>query len=156
MSRNVKVKTYKIILFVSYGCETWSLTLREEYRLRVLRRISGPKRDEVTGERKNLHNEELHNFYSSPNVTGQNKSKRMRWVGHVTHMGQERKVYRVLVRKPERHSEDQSVDGRMGSHWILQIGGGRGGMDGSSCLRIRTRGDEPSGSGATELFPNNL
>jgi hypothetical protein len=75
LSRNVKVKIYKTIILpvVLYGCETWSLTLREEHKLRVfenrvLRRIFGPKRDEVTGERRKLHNEELHILYSSPNI----------------------------------------------------------------------------------------
>jgi hypothetical protein len=68
---------------------------------RVLRRIFGPKRDEVTGEWKKLHNEELHNVYSSPDIIRQVKSRRMRWAGHVARMGEERKVYKVLVRKPE-------------------------------------------------------
>jgi hypothetical protein len=75
LSKNVKVKLYKTIILpvVLYGCETWSLTLREEYRLRVfenrvLRRIFGPKRDEVTEEWRKLHNEELHLLYSSPNI----------------------------------------------------------------------------------------
>jgi hypothetical protein len=68
---------------------------------RVLRRIFGPKRDEVTGEWRKLHNEELHILYSSPNIIRQIKSMRMRWVGHVTRMGEERKVYKVLVGKPE-------------------------------------------------------
>jgi hypothetical protein len=73
LSRNVKVKIYKTIILpvVLYGCETWALTLREEHSLRmfenrVLRRIFGPKRDEVTGEWRKLHNEELHILYSSP------------------------------------------------------------------------------------------
>jgi hypothetical protein len=108
LSRNVKVKIYKTIILpvVLYECETWSLTLREEHRLRVfenrvLRRIFGPKRDEVTGEWRKLHNEELHNLYSYPVVIRQVKSRRMRWAGHVAHMGVERKVYRVLVGKPE-------------------------------------------------------
>jgi hypothetical protein len=69
---------------------------------RVLRRIFGPKRDEVTGEWRKLHNEELHILYSSPDIIRQIKSRRMRWAGHVTRMGQERNVYRVLMRKPER------------------------------------------------------
>jgi hypothetical protein len=82
------------------------LSLREEHRLRVfdnmvLRRIFGPKRDEVAGEWKKLHKEELHNLYSPPNIIRQMKSRKMRWVEHVTRMGQERKVYKVLVRKPE-------------------------------------------------------
>jgi hypothetical protein len=90
LSRNVKVKIYKTIILpvVLYGCETWSLTLREEHRLsvfenRVLRRIFGPKRDEVTGEWRKLHNEELHNLYSSPDTIRQIMSRRMTWAGNV-------------------------------------------------------------------------
>jgi hypothetical protein len=76
------------------GCETWSLTLREEHRMRVfenmvLRRIFGPKRDEVTGEWRKLHNEELHILYFSPNIIRQMKSRRMRWAGNVARMGEE-------------------------------------------------------------------
>jgi hypothetical protein len=104
LSRNVKVKIYKTIILpvVLYGCETWSLPLREEHRLRVfvnrvLRRIFGPKRDEVTGEWRKFYNEELHNLYSSPVIIKQVKSRRMRWAGHVARMGEERKVYKVLV-----------------------------------------------------------
>jgi hypothetical protein len=87
-------------------CETWSLTLREKHRLRVLenrvlRRIFGSKRDEVTGEWRKMHNEELHNLYSSPDIIRQVKSRRMRWAGHVARMGDDRKVYKVLVGKPE-------------------------------------------------------
>jgi hypothetical protein len=88
------------------GVKLGSLTLREEHRLRVfenrvLRRIIGPKRDEVTGEWRKLHSEELHNLYSSPDIIRQVKSRRMRWAGHVARMGAERKVYKVLVGKPE-------------------------------------------------------
>jgi hypothetical protein len=68
---------------------------------RVLRRIFGPKRDEVTGEWRKLHNEELHNLYTSPDIIRQVKSRRMRWAGHVARMGEERKVYKVLMGKPE-------------------------------------------------------
>jgi hypothetical protein len=68
---------------------------------RVLRIIFGPKRDEVTGEWRKLHNEELHNLYSSPDTIRQVKSMRMRWAGHVARMGEERKVYKFWVGKPE-------------------------------------------------------
>jgi hypothetical protein len=108
LSRNLKVKIYKTIILpvVLYGCVTWSLTLREEHRLRVfenrvLRRIFGPNRDEVTGEWRRLHNEELHNLYSSPDIIRQVKSRRIRWAGHVARMREDRKVYKVLVGKPE-------------------------------------------------------
>jgi hypothetical protein len=89
-----------------YGCETWSLTLREEHRLkvfenRVLRRIFGPKRDEVKGDWRKLHSVELHNLYSSPDIIRQIKARRMRLVGNVPRMGEGRNVYRVLVGKPE-------------------------------------------------------
>jgi hypothetical protein len=91
--KNIKLRIYKTIIFsvVLYGCETWSLTLREKHRLRVfenrvLRRIFGPKRDEVTGDWRKLHNEKLHNLYSSPNII-RIKSGRMRWAGHVARMG---------------------------------------------------------------------
>ena len=77
---------------VLYGCETWSLTLREECRLRVfenrvLRRVFGPKRDEVTGEWRKLHNEELNDLYSLLNIVWVVKSRQMRWAGHVVHYG---------------------------------------------------------------------
>jgi hypothetical protein len=67
----------------------------------VLRRIFGPKRDEVTGDRRKLHNEELHNLYSSPNIIRMIKSRRMRWAGQVARMGETRNVCRILVGKPE-------------------------------------------------------
>jgi hypothetical protein len=114
---------YKIIILpvVLYGCETWSLTLREEHRLRVfenrvLRRIFGPKKDEVTGKWRKLHCGELHNLYSSPDIIRQIKSRRMRWAGHGARMGEGRNVYGVLVGKPggkrpverPRHRWDQN------------------------------------------------
>jgi hypothetical protein len=108
LSRKIKVKIYKTIILsvVLYECETWSLALREEHRLRVfenrvLRRIFGTKRDEVTGEWRKLHNEEFHNLYSSPDIIRQVKSRRVRWAGHVARMEEERKVYKVLVGKSE-------------------------------------------------------
>jgi hypothetical protein len=96
LSKNLKIRIYKNIILplVMYGCETWSLTLREEHRLkvfenRVLRRIFGPKRDEVTGEWRKLHNEELRDFYSSPNIIRIIKLT-MGWVGHVARKGEKR------------------------------------------------------------------
>jgi hypothetical protein len=84
------MRIYKTIILpvILYGCKTWSLTLREEHRLRVfenkvLKRIFGPKRDEVTGGWRKLHNEELHDLYSSSSIIRIIKSRRMRWVGHV-------------------------------------------------------------------------
>jgi len=108
LSKNLKIKIYRTIILpvVLYGRETWSLTLREERKLRVfenmvLRRIFGPRRGEVTGEWRRLHNEELNDSYSSPNIVRVIKSRRMRWGGHVACMGEERGVYRVLLGKPE-------------------------------------------------------
>jgi hypothetical protein len=107
-----------ILPIVLYGCETWSLTLREKRRLRVfenrvLRRLFGSKRDEVTGEWRKLHNEELSDLYSLPNIVWVVKSRRMRWAGHVARMGEERGVPRVLVRKPKGKWGDTDIDGRI-------------------------------------------
>jgi hypothetical protein len=103
----VKIKIYKTIILpvVLYGCETWSLTLKEEHRLgvfenRVLRRIFGPNRDEVTGGWRKLHNEELHGLYSSPSIVRVIKA-RIRWAGHVVRMGEVRGAYNILVGRPE-------------------------------------------------------
>jgi hypothetical protein len=105
----VKVRICKTIILtvVLYECETWSLTVREKHKLRVfenraLRIIFGPKMDRVTGGWRKLHNEELHYLYSSPSIIRIIKSRRMRWAGHVTRMGEKRNMYRLLVRKPER------------------------------------------------------
>jgi len=102
------VKIYRTIILpvVLYGCETWSLTMQEERKLRVfenivLRRIFGPRRDEVMQEWRRLHNVKLNDLYSSPNIVQVIKLRRMRWAGHVARMGEERGVYRVLVGKPE-------------------------------------------------------
>ena len=95
LSKNLKIYRIIILPIVFYGCETWSLTLREERKLRVLentvlRIIFGPRRDEVTGEWKKLHNEELNDLYSSPNIVRVIKWRRMRWAGHVARIGEER------------------------------------------------------------------
>jgi hypothetical protein len=134
--KNLKVKIYRNIILpvVLYGCETWSLTLRKERRLRVsenrvLRKVFGHKRDEVTGEWRNLHNEELNDLYSLPNIVRVVKSRRMRWAGHVALMVEDRRVHRVLVRKPER----KKPLGRPRHRWeynikmdLQEVGGGRG------------------------------
>jgi hypothetical protein len=89
-----------------YGCETWSLTLKKECRLRVfedrvLRRIFGLKREEMTGEWRKLHNEELNDLYCSPNIVRVIKWRRMRWVGNVAYTAERRGVYRILMGKSE-------------------------------------------------------
>ncbi|KAJ4426516.1 hypothetical protein ANN_27330, partial [Periplaneta americana] len=108
LSKNLKVRIYKTVILpvVLYGCETWTLTLREEHRLRVfenkvLRKIFWAKRDEVTGEWRKLHNTELHALYSSPDIIKNIKSRRLRWAGHVARMGESRNAYRVLVGRLE-------------------------------------------------------
>jgi hypothetical protein len=105
---NLKIKIYRTIILpiVLYGCETWSLMLREECRMkvfenRVLRRVFGPKRDALTGEWRKLHNEELSDLYSLSNIVRVVKSRRMRWEWRVARMGEGRDVHRVLVGKPE-------------------------------------------------------
>ena len=106
--QNVKIKMHRTIILpvVLYGCETWLLTFREDRRLRVfenrvLRRIFGPKRDEVTREWRKLHNEELNDLYSSPNIIQVIKLRRMRWAGHVAYIGERQGVYRVFMGKSE-------------------------------------------------------
>jgi len=101
--------------------------LREKRRLRVfenmvLRRVFGPKRDEVTGEWRRLHNKELRDLYSLPNIVRVVKSRRMIWAGHVAHMGEGRGVHRVLVGKPEGKNNwgDPEVDGRIILRWIFR------------------------------------
>jgi len=135
-SKNLKIKVYKTIILsvVLYGCETWSLTLMEVCRLRVfdnrvLRRVFGPKRDEVTGEWRKLYYEELNELYSLPNIVRVVKSGRMRRVGHVACMGEDRGVHRVLVGKPE----GKRPLGRSRRRWednikmdLQEVGKGRG------------------------------
>ena len=104
-TKNIKMKIYRIIILslILYGCETWSLTLREERRLRVFgnRKIFGPKMVDVTGEWRKPHTEELNDLYSSPNIIRVIKSRRMRWAGRVACIGERRGAYRVLVGKSE-------------------------------------------------------
>jgi hypothetical protein len=107
---------------VLYGCETWSLTLREAHKLwvfenRVWRRIFGPKRCEVTGGWRKLYNDELRDLYSLPNIIRIIKSRTMRWVGHVARMGEKRNVYRLLVGKPE----GKTPLGRPRRRWIDDV-----------------------------------
>ena len=129
-----------------YGCETWSLTLREEYRLRayenrVLRGIFGPRRDEVTGEWRKLHNKQLNDLYCSPNIVRVIKSRTMRWAGHVARMGERRGVYRVLVGKPEGKSPLGRPKGKWEDNIRMDLQEvGCGVCIGSSWLRIGTGG----------------
>jgi len=150
LSKNLKIKIYRTIILpvVLYGCETWTLTLREERKLRVfenvvLRRIFGPRRDEVTGEWRRLHNEELNDLYCSPNIVRMIKSRRMRWVRHVARMGEERGCIGTWWgnRRQRDRWGDLGVDGWIILGWIsrrwdvgiwtglgwprIQTGGGR-------------------------------
>jgi hypothetical protein len=116
--------TYKMIILpmVVYGCEIWSLTLRVENKLRVfgnrvLRRVFGPKRDEVTREWRKLHNEELRDLYYSPSIIRVIKSRKISWAGHVARMGEKRNAYRLLVGKPE----GQRPLGRPRHRWVDNI-----------------------------------
>jgi hypothetical protein len=108
LSKNIKIRICKIIILpvILYRCETWSLTLREEHRLKVfenrlLRRMFGQKRNEATGEGRKLHEEELRGLYSLPSIIRIMKSRRMRLEGHVARMGKKRNAYRLLTGKPE-------------------------------------------------------
>jgi hypothetical protein len=102
---SLKNRIYKTnFAVVLYGCETWSLTLREEHRLslfekRVLRRIFGPRRDEVMGGWRKLQKEELHNLYSSSNTIRKFKSMRIRWTGHIAGIREKRNAYVLLLGK---------------------------------------------------------
>ena len=128
LSKNVKIKIYRTIMLpvVLYGCETWSLTLRDECRLRVfvdrmLRKVFEPKKDEVTGEWRRLHNKELYALYSSPNIFQVIKSRRLISVGHVARMGGSRCAYRVLMGKPEgRRPLERPRPGRIILKWIFK------------------------------------
>jgi hypothetical protein len=121
ISKNLKIKIYKTVILpvVLYGCETWSLTLREEHRLRVfekrvLNRIFGPKREE-DGLWRKLHNDELHSLYSSLNIVRVIKSRRMKSAGHVACVGKGEVFTGFWLGglKVRDHWEDQGVGGRI-------------------------------------------
>jgi len=110
---------------VLYGRETWSLTLREELRLRVfenrvLRRVFGHEKDEVTGEWRKLHNEELNDLYCSPNIVGVIKSRRMRWTGHVARMGEAYTGFWWGNLREGEHWGDTGADARIILRWIFR------------------------------------
>jgi hypothetical protein len=158
ISKNLKIKIYRNVIFpvVLYGCETWSLTLREEHRLRVsenrvLRKIFGPEREE-DGSRRKLHNDELHSLYSSPNIVRVIKSRKMRWAGHEARMGRGELFTGFWLggSKGRDHWEDLGVGGRTILRWNL---GRYGSMwrTGFGWLRRGSSGgcehdNEPSGS----------
>jgi hypothetical protein len=140
ISKNLKIKIYKTVILsvVLYGCETLSLVLREEHRLRVfensvLRRIFGPEREEDGSWRK-LYNDELHSLYSSLNIVKVIKSRRMRWAGHVARMGEGRVVYGVLVGRPG----GKRPLGRPRHRWEdnIKMGLRETGLDGANWIRL--------------------
>jgi hypothetical protein len=128
ISKNIKIKLYETVNLpvVLFGCETWSLTLREEHGLRAfenraLRRIIGPKREEDGSWRK-LHNDELHSLYTSPNIVRVIKSRRTRWAGHVARMEEEEVITGFWLGGPKArdHWEDLGVGGRITLRWTLE------------------------------------
>jgi hypothetical protein len=145
LSKNKKIRIYKTIILpvVLYGCETWPLTVREECRLRVfengvLRRIFGPKIDEVMGGWRKVHNEELRNLCSSPSIIRMIKSRTMRWVRHVARIGAKRNAYTIFVGKPE----GKRPLGRPRRRWVDSVkidlrGIGWDGMDGIDLAQDR-------------------
>jgi hypothetical protein len=138
--KKLKLKINKTVILpvVLHGSETCSLTLREEHRLRVsenrvLRRIFGPKMEE-NGSWRKLHNDELHNLYSSLNIVRVIRSKRMRWAGHVARMGEGRGVYRVLVGR----TEGKRPLGRLKSRWEdnIKVDLRETGIDGANWIQL--------------------
>jgi hypothetical protein len=170
ISKNLKIKIYKTVILpvVLYGCETWSLTLREEHKLRVyenrvLRRIFGHKREEDGSWRK-FHNDELHSLYSSPNIVRVIKSRKMKGAGHVACMGEVRDVYRVFVGRPE----GKRPLGRPRRSWEynIKMDPRERGIDVANCIQLAwdggqvagfcERGNEPSGSIRRQGFFDKL
>jgi len=148
ISKHLRIKIYRkiILLVVLYGCETWSLTLREERMLRVfenrvLRKLFGPKRDEVRGEWRKLHNGELNYLYSSRNIFLVSESRRMGWAGNVAWMGRG-EVYTGIWwgnLREKGHLQDPGLDGTILLRWILRKRN-MGAWTGSSWLWIGTGG----------------
>jgi hypothetical protein len=139
LPKTIKIRIYKTIILpmVLYGSETWSLTLRV-FENRMLRRISGPMRNEVTGCWRKLHNEELHNLYSSPSIVRTIKSRKMRLAGHVAWMGEKRNAYRILVGNSEgKRPLGRPRRGWTILKWILERQNGMG-LIGLIWLRIGT------------------
>jgi hypothetical protein len=125
--KNLKIKIHKTVILsvVLYGCETWSLTLEEEHRLRVfekrvLRKIFGPKSEE-DGSWSKLYNDELHSLYSSPNIVRVIKSRRMRWAGHVARMGRGELFTGFWLGGPKvrDHWEDLGIGSKITLKWTL-------------------------------------
>jgi hypothetical protein len=118
MSKNLKIKIYRTVILpvMLYGCETWSLTLREEHKLRVFEnrmlRTFGPKREEDGSWRK-FHNDELHGLYSSPNIVRVIKSRKLREAGHVARVGEVFTGFWLGGPKVRDHWEDLGVGGRI-------------------------------------------
>jgi hypothetical protein len=134
--KKLKVRIYKTLSLpvVLYGCETWSLTLREEQRLRVSeRKILRPKREE-DGSRRKLHSDELHRLYYSPNTVSLITSRRIRWAGHVARTGEMWGVCKILVRRPE----GRRPLGRSRRRWADNIKTDLGGIkiDGANWIRL--------------------
>jgi hypothetical protein len=124
LSKNVKLRTHETIILpvVLCGCETWSLTLREEQRLRVLenrvlRRIYKPKRGEIIGGWRKRYGDEIHNLYSFPSIITITKSWRMRWEGNVARIGNNINAYRILEGKPDGNR----LSGRSRRRWVNNI-----------------------------------
>jgi hypothetical protein len=129
LSKNLEIKIYRniILLVVLYGCETWSLTLSEERKMRVfenrvLRRTVGPKRDEVTGEWRTFRNEEVHDLYSSLIIVQVIKSRRVRWAGHVARRGRREACIGFWWGnlRDRDHWVNPDLDGRRILGWIFK------------------------------------
>ncbi|KAJ4450834.1 hypothetical protein ANN_02265 [Periplaneta americana] len=150
VKKNLKVRIYKTVTLpvVLYGCETWTLTLREEHRLRVfenkmLRKIFGANRDEVTGEWRKLHNTELHALYSSPDIIRNIKSRRLRWAGHVTQRDSGKHSQEV-----EKGVCSTAVDRSTISRWASRLSGER--------RHANSRHTPRSGRPCTARTPDNV